>query len=125
MRLDAKWWPSVVVGALLVAGAMLRVRDVGGPWGYGIRDHEGALFHRFARNAIASRDWTLWLAPSDMITTHAELVDHYVNHPAVLVRLPRIRRESLRKLLGMAWRFVSSIGSRKSSNTKSTTDGRG
>lgn len=36
------------------------------------------------------------------------VTDHYVNHPTVLVRLSRIDRNSLRDLLGMAWRFVSS-----------------
>jgi hypothetical protein len=35
---------------------------------------------------------------------------HYVNHPAVLVRLDQIDRGSLRNLLGLAWRFVSSKG---------------
>jgi hypothetical protein len=33
---------------------------------------------------------------------------HYVKHPAVLVRLDKIDRSSLRDLLGMAWRFVTS-----------------
>jgi putative YjhG/YagF family dehydratase len=36
------------------------------------------------------------------------VTDHYVNYPTVLVRLSRIDRDSLRDLLGMAWRFVSS-----------------
>jgi len=46
------------------------------------------------------------------------VTDHYINHPAILVRLPRIRRESLRRLLGMAWRFVSLKGKRgKTPNT--------
>ena len=36
------------------------------------------------------------------------VTDHYVNNPTVLVRLSRIDRNSLRDLLGMAWRFVSS-----------------
>ena len=36
------------------------------------------------------------------------VTDHYVNYPTVLVRLSRIDRNSLRDLLGMAWRFVSS-----------------
>jgi hypothetical protein len=35
------------------------------------------------------------------------VTDHYVNYPSVLVRLSRIRRDSLRSLLGMAWQFVS------------------
>jgi len=33
---------------------------------------------------------------------------HYIKHPAVLVRLDEIDRSSLRELLGLAWRFVSS-----------------
>ena len=35
------------------------------------------------------------------------VTDHYVGYPTVLVRLSRIDRESLRDLLGAAWRFVS------------------
>ena len=35
------------------------------------------------------------------------LTDHYVNYPAVLVRLSRIDPNALRDLLGMAWRFVT------------------
>jgi hypothetical protein len=35
------------------------------------------------------------------------LTDHYVNYPAVLVRLSRVQRDSLRDLLGMAWHFVT------------------
>ena len=40
------------------------------------------------------------------------VTDHYVNYPTVLVRLGQIDRRSLRDLLGMAWRFVSSKGKR-------------
>ena len=40
------------------------------------------------------------------------VTDHYVNHPAVLVRLGQIDRDSLRDLLGLAWRFVSSKSKR-------------
>jgi len=36
------------------------------------------------------------------------LTDHYVDYPAVLVRLSRVNAEVLRDLLGMAWRFVTS-----------------
>ncbi len=36
------------------------------------------------------------------------VTDHYVNSPAVLVRLSRIDRKALSDLLGMAWSFVSS-----------------
>jgi len=35
------------------------------------------------------------------------VTDHYVNYPTVLVRLSRIKSDSLRDLLGMAWNFVS------------------
>ena len=34
------------------------------------------------------------------------LKDHYASYPCVLVRLPKIRRDTLRDLLGAAWRFV-------------------
>ena len=40
------------------------------------------------------------------------VTDHYVNYPIVLVRLSRIDRDSLRDLLNMAWRFVSSKAKR-------------
>jgi hypothetical protein len=35
------------------------------------------------------------------------VTDHYVNYPSVLVRLPKIHRDALRDLLGMAHRFAS------------------
>ena len=35
------------------------------------------------------------------------LTDHYVNYPAVLVRLSRISVKGLRGLLQKSWRFVS------------------
>jgi hypothetical protein len=35
------------------------------------------------------------------------VTDHYENYPTVLVRLPRINRTALKKLLEMAWQFVS------------------
>ena len=35
------------------------------------------------------------------------VTDHYVNYPAVLVRLSRIHPDALRDLLGAAWRFVT------------------
>jgi hypothetical protein len=40
------------------------------------------------------------------------LKDHYVNYPAVLVRLSRIHPDALQGLLGMAWRFVTTKKSR-------------
>ncbi len=36
------------------------------------------------------------------------VTEHYVNHPTVLVRLEQAGRSSLKNLLQMAWRFVSS-----------------
>ena len=35
------------------------------------------------------------------------LTDHYVDYPCVLVRLARVRRDALRDLLLMGWRFMS------------------
>ena len=35
------------------------------------------------------------------------VTDHYVNYPAVLVRLSRIQEDALRDLLRAAWRFVT------------------
>jgi hypothetical protein len=35
------------------------------------------------------------------------LTEHYVNYPAVLVRLSHIHPDALQDLLGMAWRFVT------------------
>jgi hypothetical protein len=40
------------------------------------------------------------------------LTDHYVNYPAVLVRLPRINLDALRDLIGMGWRFANSRASK-------------
>ena len=36
------------------------------------------------------------------------VTDHYVNYPAVLVRLSQVRKDELRDLLNSAWRFVTS-----------------
>ena len=54
------------------------------------------------------------------------VTDHYVNYPTVLVRLSQIDRDSLRDLLGMAWRFVSSntkASRRKVPNKRRATAG--
>lgn len=40
------------------------------------------------------------------------VTDHYVNYPAVLVRLSRIEPDALQDLLGMAWSFVTKQTSR-------------
>jgi hypothetical protein len=41
------------------------------------------------------------------------VTDHYVDYPSVLVRLSRVNPDVLRDLLGMARRFVTSGGKRK------------
>jgi len=41
------------------------------------------------------------------------VTDHYVDYPCVLVRLPRIHRDALRDLLGMAHAFVSARATRR------------
>jgi hypothetical protein len=41
------------------------------------------------------------------------VTDHYVNYPAVLVRLSRVHTDALRDLLGGAWRFVTAKNTRK------------
>ena len=35
------------------------------------------------------------------------VTDHYLNYPAVLVRLPKVSRAKLRQVLEHAWRFVA------------------
>jgi hypothetical protein len=57
-------------------------------------------------------------------TTRAELLaaapdvyyvtDHYLNYSALLVRLPRVTPDILRDLLGMAHKFVTADGARRS-----------
>ena len=52
---------------------------------------------------------------AEMLATSPDiyyLKDHYVNYPAVLVRLRRIHIDALRDLVGMAWRFASQQGPR-------------
>ena len=48
------------------------------------------------------------------------LKDHYLGYPCVLVRLTRIRRDELRDLLLMAWRFVSTSEKRRVGRRKRT-----
>lgn len=40
------------------------------------------------------------------------ITDHYKDYPAVLVRLPRVKPELLKDLLGMAHRFVAAEAAR-------------
>jgi hypothetical protein len=46
------------------------------------------------------------------------VTDHYVNYPTVLVRLSQVHRDSLRDLLGMAWRFVSAKAKRSGTRVR-------
>jgi hypothetical protein len=46
------------------------------------------------------------------------ITDHYVNYPAVLVRLSRATPEVLRDLLGMAYKFVTRKTSRSRTANK-------
>ena len=46
------------------------------------------------------------------------VTDHYVNYPAVLVRLSRVHADALRDLLGGAWRFVTAKKAGKSTRKK-------
>jgi hypothetical protein len=52
------------------------------------------------------------------------VTEHYAGYPAVLVRLPKIRRGELQELLGLSWSFVSAKkparGSRAKPNSKPT-----
>lgn len=41
------------------------------------------------------------------------ITEHYRNYPAVLVRLPQIRADALRDLLGMAYRVVARESNRQ------------
>jgi hypothetical protein len=49
------------------------------------------------------------------------LKDHYVNYPAVLVRLSRIRADALRDLLSMSWRFVTAETAARKARRKVTS----
>jgi hypothetical protein len=41
------------------------------------------------------------------------VTDHYLNYPSILVRLSRIRREELKDLLLMSWKFVTATAGAK------------
>ncbi|MEO8466848.1 MAG: MmcQ/YjbR family DNA-binding protein [Gammaproteobacteria bacterium] len=53
------------------------------------------------RMSPAERDKLIALRPDVYYLT-----EHYVNYPAVLVRLSVIRRDELREALGIAWRYA-------------------
>jgi hypothetical protein len=48
------------------------------------------------------------------------LPDHYAKHPAVLARLERLDRDSLRDILGAAWLFVTekAVGRKRSGSRR-------
>jgi hypothetical protein len=50
------------------------------------------------------------------------VTDHYVNHPVVLVRLSRIKKDQLQDLLRAAWRIVTAHNNRsRPGNVKKST----
>jgi hypothetical protein len=54
------------------------------------------------------------------------LPEHYAKHPAVLARLERLDRDSLRDILGAAWLFVTEKAlSRKRSTSRAKRGGSG
>jgi hypothetical protein len=53
------------------------------------------------------------------------ITDHYVNYPAMLVRLGRVHPDALRDLLLMAWRFTSSKPTRARARRSSARRSRG
>jgi hypothetical protein len=52
------------------------------------------------------------------------VTDHYVNYPTVLVRLPRIHRDALNDLLGIARLFVISKNKKSGSGVRKRTSSR-
>ena len=73
----------------------------------------GRMFACMAVNKSAEPDTLAVRCPfdqrDDLLTEAPDIyyvTDHYVNHPIVLVRLSRIRRDALGGLLEMAHRFV-------------------
>jgi hypothetical protein len=46
------------------------------------------------------------------------LTDHYLNYPVVLVRLSKIHADSLRDLLGSAWRVLTKKTGRKQKDSR-------
>ncbi|HEY6391532.1 MAG TPA: MmcQ/YjbR family DNA-binding protein [Bryobacteraceae bacterium] len=59
------------------------------------------------RTDFETREALLAEEPGTYYVTH-----HYVNHPIVLVRLSRIKKDQLRDLLRSAWRFVTAHNKR-------------
>jgi hypothetical protein len=60
------------------------------------------------RISIDDRNELLEGAPDTYYVT-----DHYVNYPSVLVRLSRIRRDAMKDLLLMSWKFVTATAAAK------------
>jgi hypothetical protein len=51
------------------------------------------------------------------------VTDHYLNYPAVLVRMPQIQVEQMRDLLSASWKFVTSGNPKKTTIRKNTLKG--
>jgi hypothetical protein len=60
------------------------------------------------RVSFEDRDELIAGAPDTYYVTN-----HYVNYPSVLVRMSRIRRDALKDLLHMSWKFVTAVTPRK------------
>jgi hypothetical protein len=75
----------------------------------------GQMFACMAVNQSVEPDtlavWVPFDQRDDLLAEAPDIyyvTDHYVDHPVVLVRLARVRRDSLEGLLRMAHRFVAS-----------------
>jgi len=74
------------------------------------------------RTDFETREALLAEEPGTYYVTH-----HYVNHPVVLVRLSRIKKDQLQDLLRSAWRIVTAHNNRtrprgsRPGNVKKTT----
>jgi hypothetical protein len=97
--------PGAVQGTAYGTSAL----KVGGKMFACIPSHKSAEPDSLAvRISFADRDELLAAEPDTYY-----LKDHYVGYPCVLVRLGKIRRDALRDLLLMGWRFVSATTKRR------------
>lgn len=68
---------------------------------------------------LADRDALIADAPDTYY-----LKEHYLNHPCVLVRLSRMRRDALRDVVIGAYQFVQSTSGKSATRSRSTPDRR-
>jgi hypothetical protein len=52
------------------------------------------------------------------------ITDHYLNYPALLIRLPKVRKDVLRRLLREAWAEVAPEGLRSEAPSRTPTSAR-